>query len=85
MRLQLFLNEHEGARLAVTGVYDAATRDAVNAFQLKYGLNVLGPWVAAGVHPDINTPTGYLYKTTRWWLNALYCGTTAGAVPPQVP
>src|SRR3989344_3690630 len=76
VRLQLFLNQYENAGLKITGVYDTATQAAVNAFQLKYGINVLRPWVVAGLHPNENIPTGYFYKTTRWWLNALYCNTT---------
>jgi hypothetical protein len=73
MKLQFFLNEYMGSNLAITTVYDEATRDAVNAFQLKYGEEILQPWIDAGSHCDTNTPTGYVFITTQRWINLLKC------------
>jgi hypothetical protein len=72
-KLQLFLNEFMGANLTVNGIYDEATLNAVNQFQLAYKEQVLRPWVEAGMHNDENVPTGYVYKTTQRWINLLKC------------
>ena len=61
-----------GANLPVTGVYDLATYHAVEQFQVKYNSSVLSPWVPYGLTND-STPTGYVYKTTRRWINLLMC------------
>jgi hypothetical protein len=74
-KLQTFLNEHMGMNLAVDGFYGESTRQAVNAFQLMYKEEILGPWVNAGIHCDINDPTGYVYKTTKRWINLIKCPT----------
>ncbi|MDP2676298.1 MAG: peptidoglycan-binding protein [bacterium] len=71
-KLQEFLNEHLGVNLPITGFYGALTEAAVNQFQLKYGDDVLAPWIPFG-HPDTNTPTGYVYKTTKWKINNIVC------------
>ena len=81
LRLQVFLNDTEGEHLAVTGVYDLATRAAVERFQVKYGSEVLQPWVSEGLLPDIMTPTGYVYKTTKRWINLLNCPALGLPVP----
>ncbi len=73
MKLQMFLNEFMGANLAVNGIYDEATLNAVNQFQLAYKEQVLRPWVQVGLHNDENVPTGYVYKTTKRWINLLKC------------
>ena len=65
-KLQVFLNEFEGAKLDVSGIYDIKTRDAVDAFQNKYKLDVLDPW-------GHKAPTGYVYLTTRKQVNEIYC------------
>lgn len=80
-KLQLFLNEYMGANLAVTGTYDLATKNAVDAFQLRYKDEVLRPWVEAGVHCDVNMPTSYVYKTTQRWINLLKCPTLLIPMP----
>jgi uncharacterized repeat protein (TIGR01451 family) len=73
-KLQAFLDGNLGIDLPVTGVYDATTYKAVEAFQLKYNSNVLSPWVPYGLTSD-STPTGYVYKTTQRWINLLMCNT----------
>ncbi len=65
-RLQTFLNTYEGDHLTVNGIYDAATLAATEAFQQKYGTDVLGPW-------GIKSPTGFVYLTTRKEVNEIYC------------
>lgn len=72
-KLQTFLNEHMSAGLSVTGIYDAQTREWVNKFQLKYKEQVLKPWVEAGCYESENIPTGYVYITTKRWINILKC------------
>ncbi len=74
-KLQTFLNQHMGESLPVTGFYGSASREALNRFQLKYKEEVLQPWVDAGVHCDVNQPTGYVYKTTQRWINLIMCPT----------
>ena len=63
-KLQTFLNKHMGESLAVNGVYDSATIEAVKRFQLKYASEILHPW-------GINEPTGFVYLTTLRKINAL--------------
>lgn len=79
-KLQLFLNGNLGKLLPVTGVFDRATTEFVNAFQRKYWQDVLVPWVPFGLGTP-QTPTGYVYKTTLWKVNQLACPDIAPAVP----
>jgi len=77
-RLQTFLRDTEGfSNLAVTGVFDQATFDAVSQFQLKYAGDVLAPW-------GINFPTGYVYYTTLKKINEIYCGETLPFTDAQI-
>lgn len=41
--LQKFLNLYENTQLSITGLYDRATEEAVNRFQLKYTDDILTP------------------------------------------
>ena len=66
LRLQAFLDSYEGGKLKLSGVYDAATQAATEAFQQKYGSDVLAPW-------GIKSATGYVYLTTRKEVNTIYC------------
>lgn len=68
-RLQQILKEVEGAAIAVTGTYDAATLAAVHAFQRKYAADILAPW-------GYTDSTGFVYLTTRKKVNELYCKNT---------
>lgn len=72
-KLQSFLNELLGVGLKINGVYDTQTLAAVNAFQLKYKEEILTPWVKIGLHPNSDTPTGYVYRTTQRKINDIYC------------
>ncbi len=67
MRLQQFLIEHEHASgIQLTGLYDAATRDAVKRFQEEHAGDILTPW-------GIESATGYVYYTTQRMINEAYC------------
>jgi hypothetical protein len=66
-KLQEFLRDHEGEDLAVTGLYDDATRAAVERFQEKYAADILAPW-------GYDAPTGLVYYTTQKEINDLACG-----------
>jgi uncharacterized repeat protein (TIGR01451 family) len=66
-KLQLFLINLEGfTNLKVTGIYDQATIDAVNVFQMRYKDDVLTPW-------GHTAPTSYTYILTKKKVNEIYC------------
>jgi len=67
-KLQYFLNTVEGENgLAMTGLFDPETEDAVRRFQEKYADEVLTPWGILG-------STGYVYYTTQKKINEIWCG-----------
>ncbi|MDO8537046.1 MAG: hypothetical protein Q7R94_02260, partial [bacterium] len=70
--LQEFLNKELGLNLPITGFFGQLTRTAVEQFQVKHKEQVLRPWLSYGL-PSENTPTGYVYKTTKRWINMLEC------------
>ena len=61
-----------GENLPVTGFYGPLTYAAVERFQIKYWEEILLPWVPFGLSTE-KTPTGYVYKTTRRWINMINC------------
>ena len=66
-KLQVFLRDYEGfTDLAVTGIFDQETFDAVSAFQTKYKSDILTPWGSV-------LPTAYVYITTKKKINEIYC------------
>ncbi len=65
-KLQVFLNNFEGASLPITGTYGPQTLAAVNAFQNKYAADILAPWGMKGA-------SGYVYYTTQKQINTIYC------------
>jgi hypothetical protein len=71
-RLQTFLNEFLKTNLVVSGEYDQATFDAVKKLQDTYSNEILKPWVDAGLMKSA-VSTGYVYKTTRWFINNIKC------------
>jgi uncharacterized repeat protein (TIGR01451 family) len=77
-KLQQFLNQNLGINLPITGYFGPMTEAAVNQFQQKYAANVLTPW-------GIDAPTGFVYLTTRRWINLLYCQSLSIPIPPLVP
>lgn len=83
VKLQLFLQDELGLTNLVTGSFDAATKIAVDQFQLKYADEVLAPWIVFGL-PSKETPTSYVYKTTQRMINNIHCATLNLPVP-QLP
>jgi uncharacterized delta-60 repeat protein/uncharacterized repeat protein (TIGR02059 family) len=71
IKLQKFLNEFEGEKIFVNGVYDTSTLQAVMRFQQKYSKHILSPW-------GLSRPTGVVSQTTRAKINALVCGKIYG-------
>ncbi len=69
--LQTFLNKHLSANLPVTGYFGIMTHKAVEQFQLENQDQVLDPWTPYGLKKG--TPTGYVYKTTKRWINLTEC------------
>jgi hypothetical protein len=80
-KLETFLNGNLGINLPVTGVYGQDDFNAVERFQVKYGSHVLAPWISLGL-PNQTTPTGFVYQTTKWWINNLHCETLNLQMPP---
>jgi hypothetical protein len=73
--LQSFLNDYMHTSLTVNGVFGKDTFAAVKAFQKQEGDKVLNPWVglpASGIKSK-DTPTGYVYQTTKWHINNIVC------------
>ncbi len=70
-KLQTFLNE-QGFITPYTGVFDITTENNVKAFQQVYSSEILLPWVAVDPSYDL-TPSGYVFKTTRWKINDMKC------------
>lgn len=69
-RLQSFLNT-QGITTPVTGIFGQATDTSVRTFQSLHQSAVLDPWQALGL--GNGTPTGYVYKTTRYTINNIVC------------
>ncbi len=72
VRLQVFLNQYMNAKLVPTGVYDKETFGVLKAFQVKEAGQVLIPWkvTPGGIKED---GTGYVFKTTKRWINMIKC------------
>ncbi|MEK7462449.1 MAG: peptidoglycan-binding domain-containing protein, partial [Patescibacteria group bacterium] len=81
-KLQWFLIG-QGYFITATGIFDAATDDAVRKFQLKYQSEVLTPWFVIGFVPH-NNPTGWVYQLTRWKINNIVCPGSE-ALPTLIP
>ena len=81
-KLQAFLNSL-GEKLPVTGFYGALSYAAVKNFQVKAAEQILNPWISATGNVD-KTGTGYVYKTTKRWINLLNCP-TLNLPMPQLP
>ncbi|MCX6789622.1 MAG: DUF5011 domain-containing protein [Candidatus Gribaldobacteria bacterium] len=68
-KLQRFLKEKQGfIDLEINGVFDQATLEAVDLFQMRYFTEILSPWGYG-----YSQPTGYVYITTKKKINELYC------------
>jgi peptidoglycan hydrolase-like protein with peptidoglycan-binding domain len=75
IKLQDFLNGEIGSELPLTGFFGPETDTAVRAFQLKYWEDVLQPWfgLEGSSVQDQDDSTGYVYKTTKWKINNIFC------------
>lgn len=82
-KLQQFLNAYLQIDLPVTGTFGQMTYDAVMKFQSMNEAAILAPWGNAGLPTG---PTGYVYKTTKRWINILKCPTLISTTPvPTLP
>lgn len=67
IKLQHFLNEQLFLDLAVSGIFDTATEQAVRDFQIIHKDEILSPW-------GIENASGYVYYTTQKKINEIVCG-----------
>ncbi len=70
-KLQAFLSS-QGYDVAVSGIFDTKTEDAVKAFQLAHMSETMTPWGATRA-------SGMVYLTTGRVINKIACG-TAGSL-----
>jgi hypothetical protein len=83
-KLQIFLNQFFELDNPVTGFYGQLTFDMVKKFQAHQEAGTLTPWMVAGLPTD--GPTGYVYKTTKRWINILKCPEMIQNTPiPNLP
>lgn len=83
-KLQIFLNQFFELSNPITGFYGPITFEMVKKFQAHQEAGTLTPWAVAGVPTD--GPTGYVYKTTKRWINILKCPEMLTTTPlPQLP
>jgi hypothetical protein len=67
LKLQLFLRDYEHLTVSTTGIFDASTKNAVEAFQDLYLSDIMGPWGATSA-------SGNVYITTKNKINEIVCG-----------
>ncbi len=67
VKLQNFLNMHQGSGLPPTGFFGPLTRAAVSSFQAKYATDILAPL-------GLSTPTGLVATMTRLKIRSIVCG-----------
>jgi hypothetical protein len=68
-KIQTFFNVNDNADLAVNGILDTATINAIKSFQGKYLSEIMGPW-------DSTAPSGQAYITTVKKINQISCDTS---------
>ena len=76
-KLQTFLLNSEGIDVAIDGVFDQVTLDAVKAFQTKYIEDVMLPW-------GLQTASGIVSYTTKKKINEIYCKSSFALTPEQL-
>ncbi len=81
LKLQLFLN-NQGHYVPITGVFGSQTDQAVRDFQSKLNEQILVPWSLYNLSDGV-TPTGYVYKTTKYTINNIVC--PGSEAFPQLP
>ncbi len=72
IKLQAFLNAHQGSGLPATGFFGPMTRAAVSTFQKTYAADILAPL-------GLTFPTGSVAGMTQKKIRAIACGSTAAA------
>ncbi len=72
-KLQNALNNILGTKIPATGYFGSMTDKAVRTLQSKYSDAILAPWVNIK-QMNKAAPTGYVYKTTQWYINTTICG-----------
>lgn len=83
-KLQIFLNQFFELDNPVTGVYGPITFEMVKKFQAHQKDAILLPWTIFGMPTE--DPTGYVYKTTKRWINILKCPEMITTSPfPSLP
>jgi len=68
-KLQRFLQFNTSSKVSVTGIFDKATKQAVQAFQQEYADDILTPW-------GMTQSSGYVYYTTQKKINEIMCDNT---------
>lgn len=79
-KLQVILNTFLGTKLPINGIFGIDTQNAVNQLQSAQSELILMPWVRAGLM-TYPVPTGYVFKTTSWYINNRLCGGNALPMP----
>lgn len=82
-KLQEALNILTGSTLEINGKFGIETDVAVRNLQQQQSAHILMPWVNLNLM-DSPVPTGYVYKTTRWYINNTLCS-TLNAPAPMLP
>ena len=76
-KLQTFLKNNQNIDVDINGIFDNKTLQAVKTFQSKYLADIMAPWGA-------NTPSGYVFYTTKNKINEIYCKSTFALTPAQL-
>jgi hypothetical protein len=62
------------ANLPVTGFFGPMTHHWVKKFQKRYHAEIIQPWEDAGfAGADLQNGTGFVFKTTKRWINIMKC------------
>ena len=77
-KLQVFLNQEEGANLVVDGIFGVQTDKYSRIFQEKHADKVLKPW-------GLPSATGIVYLTTTTEINNIMCPPLNLPIPTLVP
>lgn len=73
-KLQTFLNTVMDANIPVTGFFGPMTHNWVKKFQKQYHNEIIAPWEKAGYGgADLQNGTGFVFKTTKRWINIMKC------------
>lgn len=73
-KLQTFLNTVMDANIPVTGFFGPMTHNWVKKFQKQFYGEIIRPWENAGFSgADLQEGTGFVYKTTKRWINIMKC------------